>query len=103
MAKRKAAKRSKLPDLDDRLSLKELSPHCPPRGVHFMTLVRWSREGLLVNGERLKLRTEKIGGRVYSCRRWLNELIAAQQQSQQGRDHFVAPSAKADFDRELAG
>lgn len=54
----------------DRLTLSEAADLA---GTHGNTVHRWRLNG--VRG--IRLRTQRIGGRHYTCRRWLDEFISA--------------------------
>lgn len=54
------------------------APHLVPGNPSLATLRRWQLDGVLsARGERIKLQTTRIGGRVYVSRRAIDEFLQA--------------------------
>jgi hypothetical protein len=49
-----------------------------PGNPHCATVTRWALKGVIAgpNGRRIKLPTQKVGGRRYTCQAWIDEFIA---------------------------
>ena len=61
----------------DYLTLAAAAKLCPGK-PHCSALWRWSRHGLRArNGERVRLKHIRVGGRIFTTRPWLNGFFAA--------------------------
>ena len=97
--------RTKVPGLDDRLPLKEILRFVPGRSPHYLTAYRWATRGIQCDGETITLRTERVGRRRLTTRKWLAEFLAALQDDDAVRDELLAPARQrvdAALDAELA-
>lgn len=88
----------------DYWTLRQAAQHVPPKGVHWMTLYRWATRGLEVAGRRIKLQTYRVSNQRFTTGRWLDEFLAAQQDSTSTRDEILRGTRNAvaaELEREL--
>lgn len=53
-------------DQDDHIPLSKLPGFIPGKRLHVSTLIRWKDTGVIgADGERIKLKSTRIGGRIY--------------------------------------
>jgi hypothetical protein len=64
-----------VPDPDDRLTAAGVANRL---GKSVKSVRRWMREGVTVNGRRVRLASVKVGADRYTCPAWLSAFVAAQ-------------------------
>jgi hypothetical protein len=84
------------PDANHMFPLRRL-PRVAGIDISFCTLWRLRERGAAsVTGERVRLRTQRIGGQIYICMAWWSEFVAAQNAARDGGASEAQPSkAKA--------
>lgn len=91
---------------DVRVELAEASAWFSNPPPHYSAIWRWAQRGLLArNGERVRLKSVRLGRKLYTTRRWYEEFIerkrAADLEYFQSRDALEHDSRDAER-RELA-
>jgi len=61
---------------DGYLDMAEAALHLAGR-PHRNTVYRWCTDGAMVNGDRIKLRSQRVGGRIFTRREWIDEFESA--------------------------